>query len=147
MVSPNTEGPLYALFIDEAVEAPRVQVTFLALKATNTHPSGLGSWPWDHSSAILSPATGTDCYVTETLHASPPGLSVSVWPRGSVQLPQSLSGLSVFWAEGWWQEAMEVASEGGGPCPCGELSMGPPSCSSAPSHDFKPSMANALSAQ
>lgn len=28
MVSPNTEGPLYALFIDEAVEAPRVQVTF-----------------------------------------------------------------------------------------------------------------------
>lgn len=65
----------------------------MALKATNAHPGGLGSWLWDHFNAILSPATGTDCYVTGTLHASPLGLSVSVWPRGSVQLPQNLSGL------------------------------------------------------
>lgn len=51
----------------------------------------------------------------------------------------SESEQSVSWAEGWWQEAMEVASEGADHCPClgaGHLrvllGMGPPSSRSIP---------------
>lgn len=52
-------------------------------KETNAHPGDLGSWPWDHPSAILSPAARAGSYVTEAPHGR-------VCRCGPMGLPSSL---------------------------------------------------------